>query len=145
MQGLQPYRVTLLLNPRASGAERKAVESFLSSWAGEHGGRVRDVTTEDKRKLAYPVRLQSQVVLLRASLDVPPDQVRDLSTRLTREASVLRFRLFRGAAAAGKRLRDVPLRKAEEAAGVKTAPRKEKAPLEKLEEKIDEILKEEVL
>ncbi len=143
----QPYRVRLLLSTRATSAERKAVESLLSSWVSEHGGSVQAVTAEEKRKLSYPIRKEAQAVVLHASFRAPPDDIQDLTARLARETAVLRSRLFRGEVLPGKRIQEVPLRKPEAEAGKspRATPRKEKVPLEKLEEKIDEILKEEVL
>lgn len=147
MQDLPTYRLTALLHPQSSVAERTAVEDFVRSWVREHGGDVRALRVEDKTKLAYDIRHQQNTARLQAVFVVPPADVRGLVDRLKLEQRVLRARLWRGEMAAGRRLKDVPVKRPEPA-GLperKPVPTKEKVPLEKLEEKIEEILGEEVL
>lgn len=143
------YRLAVLVSAQASKDERNALETLLTSWASEHGGSASALTVEEKRRLAYPVKKHGQATVLHFSLIVPTGNVQELPGRLAREASVLRARVFRGASLPGKRIKDVPLRKPEvgdrKAADMPALPAKPKAPIEKLEEKIDEILKEEVL
>ncbi len=148
MSSLKPYRLTILLAPQASKDERAAVESLVAAWAREQGGEVRPRPAEEKRRLSYPVKGQPQATLLHLGLTALPEKTEELHARLRREKPVMRFRLFAGAALAGKRIGEIPVRKPDTGgrkSDLKTAPAKAKAPIEKLEEKIDEILKEEVL
>lgn len=148
MASLKPYRLTILLSPQASKDERAAVESLVAAWAREQGGEVRPRPAEEKRRLSYNVGGQPQATLIQLGLTALPEKAEELRARLQREKQVLRFRLFSGKVAEGKRIGEIPVRKGDVAgrkSDLKTAPVKVKAPIEKLEEKIDEILKEEVL
>ena len=147
MPDLRPYRLSVLLNPQASRAEREAVESFVKTWAQEHHGTVDAIQIDEGRKLAYEIAHHLQPIHVQARVSVPPDSARELADRLRLERGVLRARLWSGAGPSGKRLKDVPTKKPETAPvpAKKPTPAKEKVPLEKLEEKIEEILGEEVL
>lgn len=157
MATLQPYRLTVLLHPQSSPAERTALEDLVKSWVRDHQGEVRALTLEEKEKgkLAYAIRHQAAAPRLHAAFTAPPAGVRGLADRLRLEQRVLRARLWRGEVPLGKRLKDLPPRKPETGSrrleagdrkpDLKAAPAKEKVSLEKLEEKIEEILKEEVL
>lgn len=152
MADIRPYRLTILLHPQSSGAEREAVESLVKNWVGEHKGEVKKLTTADKQKLAYPVAHQSQVTAVHATFSAETENIRDLVHRLSRESRVLRARVFQGEAPSGKHIREIPVKKVDAARKGPVGPVskekevvKEKVPLEKLEEKIEEILEEEVL
>lgn len=150
MDASRPYRLAVLVSAEMSKDERTALESLLSAWASEHGGSVSVLAAEEKRRLGYPIKKSGQATILHFSLAIPVGgNVHELVGRLAREAGVLRTRVFRGAPISGKRVKDVPVRRPEtgdrKVADLPTVPLKQKAPLEKLEEKIDEILKEEVL
>lgn len=143
------YRLTVLLHPESSAEERAGVEALVGTWAGDHAGTVRNVAAGEK-KLAYAVKHQGQATVLSLLLSASPEAVSDLLAQLGRRPHVLRARLFRGEIPAGKRLRDLPPKKREAkraapAAKVARKAAKRKAPIEKLGEKIDEILEEEVL
>lgn len=147
MVDLKPYRLAVLLQPQVSAEERARVGTVVQSWATERGGRATVARTEERRRLAYPVRLHRQATVVHVDLKVPSTQVQELAVQLRQSPEVLRVRIVGGGRPTGKRLADVPPKRpdAAGAAPLKTAPPKEKAPIEKLEEKIDEILKEEVL
>lgn len=149
MGTLEPYRLHVLVSAQASPDERNTLQSLLAEWAREHGGSFSVLASEEGRRLAYPVKKHGQATVFQFSLAAPADDIRELPRRLSREASVLRVRVFRGALLPGKRVKDIPLRRPEagdrKAVDLPTVPVKPKVPIEKLEEKIDEILKEEVL
>lgn len=147
MADLRPYRLTLLLHPESSSTERHAVEELVTSWVKKHRGEIRSLAVEEKRKLAYGVAHHPVVPHLHAAFTAPPDVIRELGDHLRLQQRILRTRLWSGTLPTGKRLKDLPPRKPEAAGGPEKKGRtpKAKAPLEKLEEKITEILKEEVL
>lgn len=142
----KPYRLTMLLSPQAKDA-RGAAQALVGAWAKEKGAAVQGVRAEE-RKLWYPVRQQREATYLHVTLQAAPESIADLFQRLRLEKAVMRHAAYADEAPAGKRLKDVPFRRPETGSrppDLKTVAPKEKAPLEKLEEKIDEILKEEVL
>lgn len=146
MSDLRPYRLTILLDPQSSRDERGAVESLVKAWVADHQGEVRALTTEEKRKLSYAIAHQRQAAQMQAVFTAPGEQVRELLDRLGREAKVLRTRLLSGGLPTGKRLADAPDRKAGSEKAPEQKPRgKGKVSLEKLDEKIEEILEEKVL
>lgn len=140
MADLRPYRLTILLHPERAREARSAVEALVKTWVTDHHGDVRSLTVEEKRRLAYAIGHAREATRVRATFTAPGEQVRELLERLGREASVLRTRLWSGETPTGKRLAEV----LEKRAGEK--PRgKPKVGIEKLDEKIEEVLKEEVL
>lgn len=147
MAEVRPYRLTLLLHPQSTRGEREAVTALVDTWVRDRGGKVQSVTTGEERKLSYPIAHQQETVAIEAAFSAPPADLADLRTRLAREKRILRARLFAGSAPSGKRLRDLPqpTRGAPQGAKATMKAPKEKVPLEKLGEKIEEILKEEVL
>ena len=147
MPDLRPYRLTILLDPQSSRDERGAVESLVKTWVADHHGDVRSLTVEEKRKLAYAVAHQRQATQVRAVFTAPGEQIRELLERLGRESKVLRARLWSREPPTGKRLAEVLDRKpaSAERAPEEKARGKGKVSLEKLDEKIEEILEEKVL
>lgn len=147
MTDLRPYRLTLLLHPETSSTERRAVEDLVTAWVEKHHGTIHSVAVDEKRKLAYGVAHHRVVPHLHAAFTAPPDTVHELGEHLRLQQRILRTRLWSGTLPTGKRLKDLPPRKPETAGAPEKTGRtvKTKAPLTKLEEKITEILKEEVL
>lgn len=146
MVNAQPYSLTLLLHPQASTKEQEDVETLVRGWIEQREGTVGTVTHEQKRRLAYPITHAHQATYTRVPFSLGPQDMSDLRERLQRQKKVLRFVVFQQAPREGKGLKDVPLRPVmADKAGGAAIPKKEKASLEKLDEKIGEILKEEVL
>jgi ribosomal protein S6 len=146
MSDIRPYALTVLVHPQASTREREDVETIVKSWVEERSGNVTSVTHDQKRRLAYPVQHTHQATYTTMRFQMPAHDVRDLANRLQREKKVLRFAIHQQAPRTETRtLKDVPLRTAAEPLKAVTTPKKEKASIEKLDQKIEEILEEEVL
>lgn len=146
METLRTYRLTLLLDPQSTREERGTIEGLVNSWVGDHHGSVQSLRTEEPRRLAYEIGHQPQALQLHAVFQAPGETIQELAARLRREKRVLRARLWHGELPSGRRVRDLPAKRPDGAAlPEKKAPVKPKAPLEKLEEKIEEILEEKVL
>lgn len=136
----------MLLDPDTSRDERGAVESLVNTWVHDRKGDVRTLAAEEKRKLSYDIAHKRQALHIRAVFTAPGQDIGELLERLGREGKVLRTRLVSGERPTGKRLADIAEKKfggerpvAEKARG------KPKVTLEKLDEKIEEILEEKVL
>lgn len=148
MNELRTYRLTILLDPEISREERGAVESLVNAWVQDRKGELRALTAEEKRKLSYEIAHKRQAVQIRAVFTAPGQDIGELLQRLGRESKVLRTRLMSGERPTGKRLADVAEKKL---GGERPAPAgektrgKPKVALEKLDEKIEEILEEKVL
>lgn len=146
MASTQPYSLTLLLHPQASTKERDEVETLVRGWIEQREGTVGTVTHDQKRRLAYPITHTQQATYTTVQFSLVPQDMSDLRERLQRQKKLLRFVVFQQAAREGKGLKDVPLRPVvTDKNGAAATPKKEKASLEKLDEKLGEILKEEVL
>lgn len=148
MNDSRPYILMALVHPQASTKERDEVESSVRAWVEERSGTVMTVTHDQKRRLAYPIRHVQQATATTMRFQLPAQDLTDLQNRLGRQKKVLRFVIFQQEPRAEvKTLKDVPLRplSAEPEKTPVAAPKKEKASIEKLDEKIEEILGEEVL
>lgn len=137
----------ILLDPQSSRDERGAVESLVKAWVTDHRGEVRSLAVDEKRRLAYGIASQRQATQVRAVITAPGEQIQELLARLSREGKVLRTRLWSGEPPGGKRLAEVAEKRftGAERAPEEKARGKEKVSLEKLDEKIEEILEEKVL
>lgn len=151
MNQLKPYLLTLLIHPQADADEKHEIEKLVKSWLAEKGGEIKDVKVEEKRRVAYTIGHTQQVALMNIMFEFSGEKLNDLIAKLGRQKKVLRFRMyqrpFRGE---GKTIKDIPTRSmlqqaSKEAAAQSTLPPAEKAPLAKLDEKIEEILEEKVL
>jgi len=141
--------LTLLIHPQAESQERNEIENLVKTWLESHEGSIKDTVRDEKKRLAYVVGHTQQVILVTIYFEHSGEKIGDLEGKLKRQKKVLRFRLYQKAARGeGKTLKDAPARSAQPATPDKStpaAPAKEKAPMEKLDEKIEEILEEEVL
>lgn len=145
MDAFRTYSLTILLHPQATTAERSDVESTVRSWVEERQGTVTNVAQDQKRRLAYPVHHVQQATVTLIRFQTPAGSLSDLQEKLRREKKVLRFAIHAYTPRTeAKTLKDIPLRPAapEKAPA---GPKKEKAAIGKLDEKIEEILEEEVL
>lgn len=146
MSAPRPYTLSVLLHPDADSKTRASLESTVRSWVEERGGTIGQATHASARRLAYPIRHAESAANTTVLFQLAPQEMSDLRTKLGRETGVLRFAIYQQLprTTGRKTLADVPLRTP---AGPlpASAPKKEKVSLEKLDEKIAEILKEEVL
>lgn len=146
MNALRPYVLTILVNPQAAEEEQNAVEATLRSWIQERQGTVMNVRKELKRTLSYAVKHARLANLTAVHFQLPPQELKDLAEKLKRQEAVLRFGIQQKLPRSGeaKTLKDVPTRTVEPQK-TSSVPKKEKVGLEKLDEKIEEILEEKVL
>jgi|GEM_PF-3151609 len=151
MNQLKPYLLTLLIHPQAEAEEKHEIEKVIKDWLSENGGEIKDIKTEDKRRISYTIGHTQQVALTNILFEFPGTKLNDLTAKLRRQKKILRFRVYQHAfRAEGKTIKDIPTRSmlqqaTKEAAAQSTLPPVEKAPLAKLDEKIEEILEEKVL
>jgi ribosomal protein S6 len=149
MNQLKPYLLTLLIHPQVELDEKNDIEKLIRTWLEERGGNIKEIKTEEKHRVAYTIGHTQQVLLMNINFEFSGENLAELDGKLRRQKKVLRFRIFqtepRGE---GKTLKDATARNAvqkNEKEVASTIPAKEKAPIEKLDEKIEEILVEEVL
>ncbi len=149
MENLHPYFLTILMHPQASTREQEEIEKLVHTWVGEHEGSVGATTRDLKRRLAYPIRHLHQAHYTMMRCELPIQNLTDLHERVVRQKKVLRFAAYQQPPRSeGKTLKDVPLRPTVADAGKPAAvpaPKKEKASIEKLDAKIQEILEEKML
>ena len=144
MSELRPYTVRLLLHPDTDSETRAGLEAMVRSWVEERGGTLGPLSTATPRRLAYPIQHIQNAVVTTVTFRLPAQDLHDLRAQLQRAKGLLRCALYQQPprTPGRKTLGDLPPRSA---AGLAPAPKKEKASLEKLDEKIEEILEEKVL
>lgn len=151
MNQLKPYLLTLLIHPQADADEKFEIEKLVKSWLSERGGEIKDVKVEEKRRVAYTIGHTQQVALMNIIFEFSGEKLSELDAKLRRQKKILRFRMYqKKARPEGKTIKDIPTRSmlqqaSKEAASGSNLPPVEKAPLAKLDEKIEEILEEKVL
>lgn len=152
MKETRPYLLTVLLHPQTTSREVEAVETLVRTWVEGHEGNVQNVQHQEKRRIAYEISHTQQVSQTTVAFELPATPLEDLQNKLKRQKRVLRFRLFQQTPRSNdvKTLKDA-LAQQKAAAAEKEATAahgglpKEKASIEKLDEKLGEILEEEVL
>jgi len=148
MNEKKSYILTILVNPQAESGERNEIESLVKSWIEKQDGKVNDVVRDDKKRMAYVIDHTQQAVLIKFFFEVDGSNIADLQGKLKRQKRVLRFRLFKKEPRKPdeKTLKDIPAKSAQiEKVEAQPSQSSQKAPIEKLDEKIEEILEEEVL
>lgn len=149
MNQLKPYLLTLLIHPQAEQDEKNDIEKLIKGWLEERGGNIQEIKTEEKRRVAYTIGHTQQVFLMNINFAFSGEKLAELDGKLRRQKKVLRFRIFQTEPRnEEKTLKDASPRNTTqktEKGTVSVVPAKEKAPIEKLDEKIEEILVEEVL
>lgn len=143
MRKTRSYLLTLHLHPSANKKEREAVEQTVRSWTEKHDGEIKHLQYEEKCRLAYEIGHTGQITKMEATVSMPACSMEELQRQLQRDKKMLRFRVTSTSLQPKKKTLREALAKQQEAP-VSRVP-KEKASIEELDEKIDEILEEKIL
>lgn len=148
MNAKKSYILTVLVHPQAESKEKNEIETLVKSWVESQEGKINEVTKDDKKRMAYIIDHSQQVVLMKFFFEVNGSDIVQLQEKLKRQKKVLRIRLFNKEMRKPdeKTLKDIPTKSALQGKPeAQPSQSSQKAPIEKLDEKIDEILEEEVL
>ncbi len=134
---MKDYELTYLIAPELSEEEAKSLQSKVVSLMQEQGGVSGGEGLPAIRKLAYPIKKKNEAYLGFISFQMPAEKLAELDKKLKLENQILRFLISIKAKPAKVRvilrkplLRDMPTEK------------EKKVEMKEIEEKLEEILKE---
>jgi len=94
------------------------------------GGKIREVEFLGRKKLAYQIKKEKEAIFVNLKFNLDPEKIKNLEKNLKAKEKILRYLMI-----AKKEEKKVELKKPKRI-------KKEKVELEKLEEKLKEILNE---
>ena len=140
---MRPYELNYLISPDLSEEEFNIFQEKILKWIQEEKGILGEIVKPAKKILAYPIKKMMQAYLGSISFQVNPEVLSNLEKKLKSEGKIIRYLILT------KRPRKVSagalrrtLRKFEPTSAKPEMPKKEKAELETIEQKLEEILKE---
>ncbi len=127
------YELTYLFSPDLNEGEINSLQEEIASFIQEKEGGVEKSAKPDKRELGYPIKKKRAAYLATLEFRFDPKEIKELEKKLKSKEQVLRFVILTKKAVKAKTV----LR----AIKPKIKPKKEKAELKEIEEKLEEILK----
>jgi small subunit ribosomal protein S6 len=124
------YQLTYLISPKLDQKEIKKIEEELNLAIKNEGGKIREVEFLGRKKLAYQIKKEKEAIFVNLKFNLDPEKIKNLEKNLKAKEKILRYLMI-----AKKEEKKVELKKPKRI-------KKEKVELEKLEEKLKEILNE---
>jgi small subunit ribosomal protein S6 len=92
---MRDYELYFIVYPEADEEELTAIIDEVTQTITDHGGRVTEVNSKGKRKLAYPIRKfkEGYDVIMQTRLE--SESMRELERGLKLSESVIRYLLVR--------------------------------------------------
>lgn len=135
---MKNYEITHLISSEIPEEEVKQVQNRLVSLIQSEGGLVLEEKIPFRKKLAYPVRKQSQAYLSFLVFQMEPEKLKDLEKKIKEISQILRYLLLiklpkkeRKTSAFTKKLKTLKSEK------------EKKVDIEEIGKKLDEILENE--
>ena len=136
------YQLTYLISPELNPEEAKDFSQEIDSLISKKGKLIKPANPS-RRDLAYPIKKQTAAYLTRSEFDLDPQEIENFKKEIKEKGKILRFLLLE------KKIPKVKDKSADRRTKIKSVPPKEKkepvskkAELEKIEEELEEILKE---
>ena len=128
---MKSYQLTYLISPRLNEEELQKIEEKLNSAIKEEGGILKNSQILGRKKLTSKIKKEGEAIFVNLDFDLNPEKIENLKKKINSESKILRSVII---------LKKERERKVE-AQRVKKI-KKEKVELEKIEEKLKEILNE---
>ena len=88
---MREYELIFIVHPDLDETAANEVVERVKGWIVEAGGSVSKVTPWGKRKLAYPIRKQTEGQYFFLLVEMPPSAVAEIERNLRFQESVMRF------------------------------------------------------
>lgn len=131
------YELTYLISPDLSEEELKTFQEKINSFVQAEGKRMSESKNPIKKKLEYPIKNKDKVYLVTLNFYSDPDSLENLEKKLKKEPSILRYLILNKKAPEKNKIPEIRPK-----AEIKKIRKEKKVKLEKIEEKLDEILGE---
>ena len=137
------YELAYLILPDSSEEELNAIQEKINTGVQEEKGILSEINKPTKKILAYPIKKTMQAFLGSVNFQLNPENLSNLDKKLRNEEKIIRYLIItkKPKKLITERIRK-PIKKFESSTIKADFPRKEKARLETIEQKLEEILKE---
>lgn len=129
------YELTYLISPNLSEEELKAFQEKIISLIRTEGGRLGKSKNPIKKKLESPIKNEGAAFLTTLSFYSDAEKLENLEKKLKKESPILRYLILNKKAPEKIKIPEI-----RPEAKVKKVIKERKVKLEKIEEKLDEIL-----
>ena len=124
------YEISYLISPEVSKEKLRKIQEDIILAIREFGGILDEENPALKRTLAYEIKKKKEAFLVSLTFFLLPEKVESLKKKIDEEKEILRYLIFQRKAPEEKKKR------------VKKVEKPKKVELEKIEEKLEEILGE---
>lgn len=127
------YELTYLISPDLSEGELKILQEKINSIIQIEGGKMERFKFPIKRKLAYPIKKRAEAFLVTLEFYFPSEKLENLEKKLKEESKILRHLIL---------TKKVEIPEIVPEIKVPKMKKERKVEIEKIEEKLKEILGE---
>lgn len=130
------YQLTYLVSTDLPEQEAKSFQEKVNSLIQEKGGKIKESKSLIKNELEYPIQGKNKAYLFDLDFYFQPGDLKELENKLKKEPSILRYIITK------KKPFRIEVPKVKAKLKPKKIKKKKKIKLEKIGEKLDEILGE---
>jgi small subunit ribosomal protein S6 len=128
---MKPYELTYLIIPSFTTQEASVFHEEIKKTISKNGGVLGSEQIPTRKTLAYPIKKSTEGYLSSIDFDASPEDAKKVAEEVKKEKNILRHILI--GKQFGKKIDEEPRRK-------RRSLKPEKAKLQEIDEKIDEIL-----
>jgi small subunit ribosomal protein S6 len=129
------YELTYLISSEFSEEELENFQKKINSFIQEEGGILEKSENPIKRKLEYPIKKKGRAYLVTTKFRSEPEKLENLDKRMKKEPSLLRYMIF-----TKKEPEKIKIPEIRPKTEIKKIKKEKKVELEKIDEKLNEIL-----
>jgi len=127
---MKHYELVYLISPDLSSDQARALAEKTAGFINELSGLSEKITEPETKKLAYPIKKKQTAHIVCLSFSLSAERVKDLDEKIKSENEILRYMILE------KKKEKLPKEKR-----MIEKPKEKKVEIEKMDKKIDEILK----
>ena len=131
------YELTYLISPDLSAEELKILQEKINSFIQEENGKLQGLKSPVRRKLAYPIKNKSEAYFTALDFYLLPEKLETFEKKLKKESKILRYVLL-----TKKLLKKTEIPQIIPEVKAPKVKKEKKVELEKIGEKLEEILGE---
>ncbi|KPJ55422.1 hypothetical protein AMJ47_00990 [Parcubacteria bacterium DG_72] len=137
---MKNYELVYLISPDLAAAEAKALSEKIAGFISELEGIVLNNADPERRNLAYSIKKKLEASLVSLEFSLLPEKIKNLKEKIISEKQILRH-IIVTKTKEGKIRKPADRQPAKKEEGVIIKEKEKKVEIEKINEKIDEILK----
>jgi len=132
---MKSYELTYLISPDLSEEELKIFLEKIDSFLEEEGGKSEGLKLPIKKRLAYPIKKKNEGYFGILNFYLSPEKLENFEKKLKKVPEILRYLLLRKGL-----LKKIEIPRIRPKAKAPKVKKEKKVELEKIEEKLEEIL-----